>query len=174
MRGEDWEPRFEDPEIQAYLEEAAGPEGVTLFKFILDAEPISGVDILEAHDDQPPSQVRKLLYRLMEAHALEYHKDTDTKGWETFTWQTDLPEIKLIHLRRWQDELRNLERQLRFEKDHQFYTCPSRHRRIVFEDALDIDFHCPVCTEPMDVTDNADVIAALEERVGELRPAHDD
>lgn len=171
MRPEDWEPKFEDPEIQAYLEEAAGPDGVELFKFILDNEPISGVDILEAYGDERPSSVRKLLYKLMEAHALEYHKDTDKKGWETFTWQTDLPEIKLIHQRRWVDELAHLKKQMQFEVTHEFYSCPHLHRRIMFEDAVDIGFHCPVCEEPMNPVKNEEIVQELEARIRELEPA---
>jgi transcription initiation factor TFIIE subunit alpha len=168
VRGTDWQPRFEDPEVQEYLKEAAGPDGAQLFKFILDREPIGSVDILESHAERPASQVRKLLYRLMQAHALEYEKDTDAKGWETFTWRTDLPEVKIIHVRRWQDELSHLRVQVRFEKDHEFYSCESRHRRITFEDALDLEFQCPVCHEPMNPVDNSEVVAALEARVHEL------
>jgi transcription initiation factor TFIIE subunit alpha len=168
VRSQDWEPRFKDKEIQQYLIEEAGEDSLPVFEYILKNEPISGVDILEAFGDAKPSEVRKKLYRLMQAHALEYHKDTDTKGWETFEWRTDLPELKLIHIRRWQDELRHLRKQLQFEKDHEFYACPHRHRRIIFEDAMDLEFHCPVCSEPMEPIDNQDVLAALQERIDEI------
>lgn len=171
VRSPEWKPSFDDPEIQAYLFDVAGEEGLEIFRFILENEPTSGEAIQEAFPDRKPSAVRKVLYALMQEHALEYHKDTDTKGWETFTWATDLPEIRLIHTRRWQDEARELRKELRFERDHTFYSCPDRHLRIYFEAAMDTEFHCPECEAPMDPIDNADVIQRIEARLDELAPA---
>jgi transcription initiation factor TFIIE subunit alpha len=106
----------------------------------------------------------------MEAHVAEYDKDTDSKGWETFYWDLDLNEIKYILRRRWADELLHLRSQVQFEKDHQFYSCKSQHRRIVFEDAMDLDFRCPVCQEPMGSVRNGETVKALEKRIDELAP----
>lgn len=168
VHGYDWEPTFDDPEVQKYLLEEAGEEGIELFQFLLDNEPITGVEILEAHNEVKPSAIRKVLYRLMQAHALEYDKETDASGWETFHWRSDLPEIKLILVRRWQDELAHLRKQIKFEEDHEFYACKAEHRRMMFEDAMDIEFHCPSCNEPMNPIGNDEVMAALNERLHEL------
>lgn len=171
MRGPDWEPKFEDPEIQTYLAEVAGEDGLQLFKYILDNEPVSGEAIVEAYGASKPSEVRKLLYGLMQAHALEYHKDTDSKGWETFTWQTDLPEIKLIHMRRWAEELADLRKRHKFEEDHEFYDCSHGHHRMIFEDAMDVDFQCPVCGDAMQPVDNGTTKQEIEERIHALATA---
>ncbi len=170
VRTADWIPTLEDPEIQRYLFEEVGEEGQEMAQFLLDNEPISSVDILDHYAERKPSDVRKVLYRLMEAHAAEYEKDTDKAGWETFTWRLDLPEVALILRRRWADELVHLQKQLRFEQDHEYYACDDLHRRMVFEDAIDIDFHCPVCQKPMEPVDNAPVIEAIRGRVQELQP----
>lgn len=171
MRGPDWKPRIDDPEIQEYLLDVAGERGLELFQYILENEPIDGVEIIEAHGEEKASDIRKILYALMEAHALEYHKDTDKKGWETFTWQTDLPELKLIHMRKWKEELEDLRKQLKYESSHEFYTCPHQHRRVIFEDAMETDFHCPVCEEPMEPLPNEQVVADLEARIEEYGAA---
>ncbi len=163
-----WKPHIDDPQIQSYIFEETGEEGLELLRFMAENEPISGVDLLEAYPDQKPSEVRKILYRLMEAHAAEYEKDTDSKGWETFTWRTDLREVQYILMRRWEDELKHLRDQLRFEADHAFYSCTDQHRRIIFEDAVDLEFHCPVCREPMDAVDDRPIREALRERIAEL------
>ncbi len=168
VRGEEWEPTLEDPEVQNYLFEECGEEALELAKFLEEHQPISGVDLLEHFEERKPSDVRKVLYRLMEAHAAEYEKDTDSKGWETFTWQLDLPEVGLILRRRWTDELQHLEKQVKFEEDHEFYACPHLHRRMLFEDCMDIGFHCPVCNDPMEPLDNSPVVKALKDRIDEL------
>ena len=174
IRTKQWKPSLDDPEVQSYLFDEVGEEGLEMATYLAEAAPITGVEILEHFEDRKPSDVRKVLYRMMEAHAAEYEKETDTSGWETFHWKLDLPEIGLILRRRWADGLDHLKVQRKFEEDHQFYACKALHRRIVFEDAMDIDFHCPVCQEPMEPVDNADVIAALQERIDELAPAFKD
>lgn len=170
MRDDDWTPRLEDPEVQAYILEEVGEEGLAMARYLLEHPRVSGVDILEHHKEQKASAVRKVLYRMMEAHVAEYDKDTDSKGWETFYWDLDLNEVKFILRRRWADELLHLRKQLRFEEDHQFYSCKAQHRRITFEDALDMNFHCPSCNEAMDLVRTGDVKKALQGRIAELAP----
>jgi len=170
IKADDWAPTLQDPEIQQYLFEEVGEAGLTMAAYLAENEPVSGVDILEAHVEEKPSAVRKILYALMEAHAAEYEKDTDAKGWETFSWRLDLMEIKYILRRRWADELLHLRKQLKFEEDHQFYWCTEKHRRMIFEDAMDIDFKCPVCQVAMQPADTSNVKGNLLERITELEP----
>ncbi len=171
VRGPDWNPTFKDPEIQEYLFDIGGEDALELFRYIQENEPVSSEDILEHYEDRKPNEVRKLLYAMMQEHALEYHRDTDSKGWETFIWATDIPEIRLIHLRRWQAEAADLRKLLKFEEDHTFYSCPELHERIIFEDAMETEFHCPTCEAPMSPIDNAQEVAAIKERLDELQVA---
>ena len=170
IRDDNWQPRLDDPEVQDYILQEVGEEGMAMAKYLTEHPHVSGVDILESYKEQKPSAVRKVLYRMMEAHVAEYDKDTDSKGWETFYWDLDLNEIKFILRRRWADELLHLRQQIQFEADHQFYACKNQHRRIVFEDAMDLDFRCPVCQEPMSQVRNGEVLRALETRIAELEP----
>ena len=169
-RKDDWVPEIADPEVQKYIFEEAGEEGLEMAQFISENEPIGGVDVLESFPDRKPSAVRKVLYRLMEARVAEYEKDTDAKGWETFVWRMTLNEVKYVLRRRWQDEMDHLQTQLRFEQDHEFYVCHQLHRRMVFEDALEVGFHCPVCGELMEPVDTAPVEEALRDRMAALAP----
>jgi transcription initiation factor TFIIE subunit alpha len=170
IRNDAWKPSLDDAEVQAYIREEVGEEGLEMAKYLQEHPRISGVDILEHYKEQKPSAVRKVLYRMMEAHVAEYDKDTDAKGWETFYWDLDLNEVKFILRRRWADELRHLRKQLKFEEDHQFYSCKQQHRRITFEDALDLNFQCPVCSEAMETVRTAEVKKSLKTRIDELAP----
>ena len=170
VRGADWKPSLDDPEVRGYIIEEAGEDGLELARYLRDHTHVSCVEVLDAYKDRKASAVRKALYRLMEAHAAEYEKDTDSKGWETFYWDLDLEEIKHILRRRWADELLHIQKQLVFEKDHQFYGCADSHRRILFEDAMDIQFKCPVCHRAMEPMDGAEVRKALMARAKELEP----
>ena len=170
IRDDDWKPTLQDPEVRQYILDEVGEEGLTMAQYLQDHPHVSGVDVLEFYKEQKPSAVRKVLYRMMECHAAEYEKDTDSKGWETFYWDLDLNEIKVILRRRWADELGHLRTQIKFEEDHQFYSCKHQHRRILFDDAVDINFLCPVCQEPMDVVRTKEVRMALQKRIDELAP----
>ncbi|HET6398459.1 MAG TPA: hypothetical protein VFH47_02770 [Candidatus Thermoplasmatota archaeon] len=170
IRPDDWEPKLEDPEVQQYIIEEVGEEGIEMATYLREAQPAKGEDILEHFKERKASEVRKVLYRMMEAHCAEYEKDTDSKGWETFIWRLDLMEIKYILRRRWADELENLQKQLKFEQDHQFYSCPDMHRRILFEDAFDLQFNCPVCHQMMSPVQTNEVQRALKRRIDELEP----
>ena len=170
IRPDNWVPTLDDPEVRQYILDEVGEEGLTMAKYLQDHPRVSGETILEDHKEQKPSAVRKVLYRMMEAHAAEYDKDTDSKGWETFYWDLDLNEIKVILRRRWADELKHLRGQVKFEEDHQFYACKHQHRRILFDDAVDMNFSCPVCQEAMDAVRTNEVRAALQKRIDELAP----
>lgn len=165
-----WVPKLSDPEVQKYLFDEAGDEALEMAHFLESNPGISGVDLLEHFADRKPSEVRKVLYHLMEAHAAEYEKDTDQKGWETFTWNLQLSEVGLVLRRRWADELQHLRKQIKFEQDHEFYACKHLHRRMMFEDCMDIGFHCPVCDEAMEPLDNSPVVQALQDRIDEIAP----
>ena len=165
-----WEPRLEDPEIHAYILEEAGEEGLAMAAYLRDHPHVSGETILADFPDRKQSDVRKVLYRLMEAHAAEYEKDTDSKGWETFYWDLDLPEIKHIIRRRWYDELRNARRVLEAEEQTEFYACKEQHRRMLFEDAIELNFQCPVCSKPMSSVKTDREKKALKARIAELEP----
>jgi len=170
VRAADWVPQLDDPEIKTYILDEVGEEGAAMAQYLKDHPHVSGVDVLESFKEQKPSAVRKTLYRMMEAHVAEYEKDTDSKGWETFYWDLDLNEVKHILRRRWADELLHLRQQLKFEEDHQFYSCPEQHRRILFEDAMDINFLCPACGQMMQPVRTGEVRKALEARIAELEP----
>lgn len=168
IRDDDWMPTLDDPEVQHYLMEEVGDGGLEMARYLQAHPRVSGVDIQEHFKDRKASEVRKVLYRMMEAHAAEYDKDTDSKGWETFYWDLDLMEIKLILRRRWASELQSLRVQRRFEADHVFYACSDKHRRILFEDAVEMAFKCPVCKGNLEAVANDDVLASIDARIQEL------
>ncbi len=153
-----------------YIEEEVGEGGMAMAKYLEASEPIGSVEILEEHDDVKPAEVRKVLYRLMDAHVAEYEKDTDAKGWETFTWHMTLDNVKHVLMTRWAERRLELEKAIKFEHGHEFYACPEGHARQPFEDAIENGFHCPQCNAAMQPHDNAEIIAAMEAELESLVP----
>lgn len=170
VRDDDWEPRLQDEEVQRYILDEVGPEGAEMARYLQQHPGVSGVDIVEAQKEKKASDVRKVLYKMMEAHCAEYEKDTDSKGWETFLWHLDLNEIKYILRRRWADELLHLRKQIKFYDDHQFFACPTRPQPIEFEEAMEMNFICPHCQKPLVGKNIEGLKADLKTRVEELAP----
>src|SRR5438874_886611 len=69
IRDVDWSPSLTDQEVVGYIQDEVGDEGMAMAKYLLEHPHISGVDILETFKERKASEVRKVLYRLMEAHV---------------------------------------------------------------------------------------------------------
>lgn len=168
MRDDTWAPTLEDPIIIEYLEAAGGDRAIEIFRFIQENEPITGEDLLGHFPDDPPKEIRKVLYHLMDVHALEYARETDAKGWETFHWQTDIPEIRLVLLREWDAERKWIKKEIKHEESHEWYACPEGEERWIFEDAMDLDFRCP--EHDVALVEDHPRTEDLEERLRALAP----
>lgn len=165
--GKDWNPQLDDPVIRAYIVETAGELGLDLAELIRDNQPILGVDITELVDEKA-STVRKALYKLEEARVAEYEKDTDKSGWETFTWQLTLNEVKYLINNQRKEALAHLKQRLAFEANTEWYACEEEHPRVDFEAGIECNFQCPVCEKPMMNVDNSDNVERLVRSVRDL------
>lgn len=166
--GKEWTPRLQDPVIRNYIKEYAGELGLELAELIHDHQPILGVDIVELHPEKA-SIVRRALYKLEEAHAAVYEKDTDRTGWETFTWYLTLNQVKYRINKMRSEALEHLEKRLEFESQTEFYACEEGHPRVDFESAVEIDFKCPICSAPMQNVDNSDQMERLIREIHQLK-----
>lgn len=163
-----WEPTLDDPVVQEYIRDRVGPEGMKVARLIEQHEPVLGVDLLDMLSEEKASAVRKILYKLEDARVAEYQKDTDKTGWETFVWRMTLNEVK-YQINRERNKLKmDLQHELELEKENSFYRCQNQHDRIIFADAMALEFRCPECGESLDYVDNEERIQKLEQAVQDL------
>ena len=64
--------------------------------------------------------------------------------------------------------LRNLKTRLEFEENHVFYTCPQGCARLLFDEATETEFLCPLCGEDLVFYDNSYIIDIIRKRVDAL------
>jgi len=158
-----------NPAIHAYLHRLIGDEGINLLRKFPSEGEHSDEDLAAATGINLNS-VRHSLYTLYEKRLAEYHriKNNET-GWLTYLWQ-----IRIDHI---YDAIREdlviildkLEQRARFEEENDFYICKACGIILPFAQALDREFTCPECKEPIAHFDNDALLAALKQRIEAIR-----
>jgi len=115
--------------------------------------------------------VRKTLYRLYDHSlvALRQSRDKET-GWFVYHWrlQPDQLEGFIFNLKR--RVLEKLETRLRYEKNHEFYSCQTQGcRPLPFEKAFEVLFRCPTCNKPMSYVTNNKTIEIITRKINQIK-----
>lgn len=128
----------------------------------------------EATDDQMLSKtglnlndVRKILFKLYNFSIVQCDRsrDKDT-GWFIFRWRIQSDQIDGFINSQKRRILKILKTRLEYEKKYDFYYCNTPGcDRVIFEDAMELVFKCPVCGKPLQHYDNKDLINVLEDKV---------
>jgi transcription initiation factor TFIIE subunit alpha len=158
-----------DPRLRQFIEEIVGPEGARVAAALMSREEATDSELAE-NLGAKPSHIRKILYDLYEARIAEYHKEKDKEtGWLTFYWR--IPQGNAQHAlhEKYRRDLLSLEERLRFEREHEFFVCPSGGERFDFGNATEHEFHCPEHGEVLQHHDNTQEIAKLMKEIELLR-----
>lgn len=131
----------------------------------------------KATDDQlaqrtsiPLNDVRKILYALQSASLVTVDRTRDKKtGWFIFHWKLQPDAAEGFAISRKKKVLAKLEARLEYERSHDFYACPLCRRRIPFEQAIELVFKCPTCSEALAHEDNEQIVEALTKRIEKLK-----
>ena len=160
---------LEEPAIYAYLHRLIGDEGIDLLrKFPQDGE--HSDEDLAAETGINLNSVRHSLYTLYEKRLAEYHriKNNET-GWLTYLWQVRLDLIYDAIREDLENVLDKLERRERFEEENDFYICKDCGIILPFSQAMDLEFKCPECGEPIAHFENEMLLTALKQRIASIR-----
>ena len=156
-----------DPVIAGYFMNLVGEEGYKVVKDMPEGE-ITDEKIAEV-TEVSLNIVRRTLFILYENRLAGYRRERDTdSGWLTYLWKLDMS-----HLNRQLDMeskklLKNLKTKLDFEEDKVFYVCQKNCARLLFDDATEMEFMCPMCGGELEFQENEPTINALKQRISEL------
>jgi transcription initiation factor TFIIE subunit alpha len=137
---------------------------------------LKGVD--EITDDEIANKtgirlntVRKILYRLYDHSLVSLRRTRDPKtGWFIFHWKLQPDQLEGFILSQKRRVLEKLNVRLDYEKNHDFYYCGNVEcKRVPFEDAVELVFHCSSCSKPLEHFANEIMISKLSEKVEILR-----
>jgi transcription initiation factor TFIIE subunit alpha len=145
-------------------------EAVKLIEFIKIVDEIT--------DDEIANQtgirlnlVRRILYKLYDHSLVSLRRTRDPKtGWFIFHWKLQPNQLEGFILSQKRRILEKLTVRLEYEKNHDFYYCSTVGcKRVPFEDAVELVFHCSTCGKPLSHCENGKFVQLLSEKVEELR-----
>ncbi|APH39359.1 transcription factor [Methanohalophilus halophilus] len=157
-----------DPVVRGYLIQLLGEEGITMIENMPEGE-VTDEEIAEA-TGVLLNIVRRNLFIMNENKLAICRRERDSSsGWLTYLWQLDLDDIDTQLTKEKKKLVKNLQARLDFEEDNVFYVCPEGCIRILFNNAADCHFLCPVCGEDLTFQENTEMVDTLKERLTALQ-----
>lgn len=158
---------LDDYVVRKYIGRLVGEEGVELIEKMPEEDmtdeklsEITGILI---------NSVRRTLTILYENKLVLYKKVRDSNsGWITYLWCLNLKDIKHQLLKEQKKLLKHLKIRVEFEKNNIFYSCPDNCVRLLFDEATDCEFICPLCGADLIFEDNTRDINAIEKCMRKL------
>jgi transcription initiation factor TFIIE subunit alpha len=115
--------------------------------------------------------VRKILYKLYDHSLVSLRRTRDPKtGWFIFHWKLQPNQLEGFILSQKRRVLEKLNVRLEYEKNHDFYYCnTSGCKRVPFEEAVELVFHCSTCGKSLAHYGNEKIVLRLAQKVEQLR-----
>ncbi len=118
-------------------------------------------------------EVRKILHKLNGIGILHYEltRDRETEH-RIFKWYIQQEQATGFIISNMNKILDRLKQKLETEENNQFYWCGTLgHPRLLFDQAMEKLFRCPVCGKPLEPHENKELIEALRWKIKEIENA---
>jgi transcription initiation factor TFIIE subunit alpha len=113
--------------------------------------------------------VRKTLYKLYSEKLAQFRRIRDkSTGWFIYYWWEEFNLLEEILLDKRKIVQRKLRDRLEYEEKNYFFLCKKCGPPIVkykFDEAFEMNFKCPNCSDPLVAEDNSKTILFLKERI---------
>jgi len=161
---------LKDKVIRGYLMSLVGEEGLKMIENMPEGE-VTDEEIAEK-SGVLLNTVRRTLFILYENKFAIVARERDSNsGWLTYLWHLNFLDIEHQLMREKKKLMRNLKTRLDFEEGNVFYVCPQGCVRLLFDEATETEFLCPMCGEDLTYYDNSVFVEALRKRLDALGSA---
>jgi len=128
-------------------------------------------DELSSKTDLRLNAVRKILYRLQDFSLVTVDRLRDEKtGWFIFYWRLQFDQVEGFIQNQKRKVLEKLNARLEYEQAHDFYHCPTPTcNRVIFEEAVELVFHCPTCGKPLQHIEKDQVVKVLMDEIETIK-----
>jgi transcription factor E len=116
------------------------------------------------------NQTRNILYKLSDYGLVSFIRKKDRrKGWYIYFWTLNIYQSLNLLEQNLKKELENLENQMRDRKERRYYFCKTCSIEVSEEIALLNNFACSECEQIYELSDNKEMIQALEKSIARLK-----
>ncbi len=147
-----------------------GEEAFRIVEVLKGVHEIIDIDIVDQTQIRL-NTVRKTLYKLYDHSLVGLRRTRDKEtGWFVFNWRLQPDQVEGFIFTQKRRVLEKLETRLRYEKNHEFYSCKTLGcKPLPFEEAFDLLFKCPKCNKPMVHINNSQIIEIMTQKVEQLK-----
>ena len=152
---------FSDPMQVEVLTGLAGLKSLDVIRILRTRGEISDYDLAQMMG-MSWNKARGILYKLNNKNVVKSEKKTDKKTGKTmYFWTLDEDKLYNLLIERRKETLSILKKKLEFEQENNFYTCKAGCKKLYFEQAMEQEFMCPICKEPLEFHDNTMTIEEI-------------
>ena len=147
-----------------------GEDAVRVVEVLKGVHEIIDIDVVNQTQIRL-STVRKTLYRLYDHSlvGLRQSRDKET-GWFVYHWRLQPDQLEGFIFNQKRRVLEKLETRLRYEKNHEFYSCQTQGcRPLPFEKAFEVLFRCPTCNKPLSYVTNNKTIEIITRKINQIK-----
>ena len=156
-----------DKVIRGYLMSLVGEDGLKMIEEMPEGEVTD--EEVAAKSGVLLNTVRRNLFILYENKFAVCRRERDSNsGWLTYLWHLNFSDIEHQLMKEKKRLVRNLRTRLDFEENNVFYVCPQGCVRLLFNEATETEFLCPMCGEDLVYYDNSRFVEVLKKRVDAL------
>ncbi|MBI2670899.1 hypothetical protein HYX18_02905 [Candidatus Woesearchaeota archaeon] len=154
--------------IEDLLKEIAGSDTIPLVIYLRSKINVSEFKIAEKLDINV-NQVRNMLYRLGHYNLVSSIRKKDKKkGWYIYYWTFHDNEAKSLVITFKKRKVESLKNLLEEESQMSYFTCPSNHVTMAFEDAMEHNFKCRECGKLLKEEDKKRKLESIRRQIREL------
>jgi transcription initiation factor TFIIE subunit alpha len=117
------------------------------------------------------NMVRKVLYDLFgKALITGIRVKDEKKGWFVYRWRSRRDEVENFIEGQKKKISERLQQRLDYENSSDFYHCGNNDcPRVIFEDALELFFKCPSCSQVLNLKKNEKAIKAFAYKIDHIK-----
>jgi len=166
-----------NPTTREFFIQKIGEEGLALIRILLKGRKYVSEFVLAEHSGIYVNTVRSLLYKLYEDKVVSYtRKREKSRGWYIYSWMIHPNRLFEILTKKKRLEIKKLKSKLEAPAKEQRFYCKKCDVKLLFSAAIEYNFSCPNCYEPMKVfsekkinIQNKKLINQLEMEINKLK-----
>ena len=155
--------------MEETIETATGKEVLPIVRALKDKKNVSEFKLANSLR-KDINETRNMLYKLSNLNLVSATRKKDKKkGWYVYYWTLNNNNMRHLAQKSKEAYLKRLTHLLEHEKQGDFYSCGNKCTRILFEQAMEMNFRCIECGNLLEHSDNSHTIEEIEQQIKEIK-----